>query len=112
MSICIAYYKMPIRVTATSIDAETFRVILNYYNTNKPEYEEPLERLNRSEGGFQIQIASKRNLVCDDNLKIRQLRWSRGRLVSGGHVGFTAKQEEMLYEALLNGLGGNVLMGM
>ena len=103
---------MPIKVTATSIDAETFREILNFYNANKPEDEEPLERLNRAEGGFQIQIASKKDLVCDDNLKIRQLRWSRGRLVSGGHIGFTQKQEAMLYEALVHALGGNVLMEM
>jgi hypothetical protein len=101
---------MPIRVTATSIDAETFRAIINYYNTNKPEDEEPLERLNRAEGGFKIQIASKKHLVCDDNLKIRQLRWSRGELVSCGYIGFTAKQEAMLYEALVHGLGGGVLM--
>lgn len=99
-------------MTVTSIDAETFRAILNYYNTNKPEDEEPLERLPRSEGGFQIQIASKKNLLCDDNLKIQQLRWSRGRLVSSGHIGFTAKQEAMLYEALVHALGGNVLMEM
>lgn len=101
---------MPIRVTATSIDAETFHAIINYYNTNKPEDEEPLERLNRAEGGFKIQIASKKHLVCDDNLKIRQLRWSRGELVSCGYIGFTAKQEAMLYEALVHGLGGGVLM--
>ena len=104
--------KMLIRVTATSIDAETFHAILNYYNTNKPKDDEPLERLNRAEGGFQIQIASKRNLACDDNLKIRQLRWSRGRLVSCGYIGFTAKQEAMMYEALVHGLGRNVLMEM
>ena len=103
---------MPIRVTATSIDAETFRAIITHYNSNKPEDEEPLERLPRTEGGFQIQIASKRNMMCDDNLKIRQLRWSRGRLVSCGYIGFTQKQEAMLYEALVHGLGGNVLMEM
>ena len=99
-------------MTATSIDAETIRTIITHYNTNKPEDEEPLERLNRAEGGFQIQIASKRNLVCDANLKIRQLRWSRGRLVSGGYTGFTQKQEAMLYEALVHALGGDVLLEM
>jgi len=101
---------MPIRVTATSIDAETCRAIINHYNANKPKDEEPLERLNRAEGGFQIQIANKKNDICDDNSKIRQLRWSRGRLVSGGYIGFTAKQEAMLYEALVHALGGYVLM--
>ena len=103
---------MPIRVTATSIDAETFRAILNYYNTNKPDDEEPLERLNRAEGGFQIQIANKKTVECDANQKIRQLRWSRGRLVSCGYIGFTMKEEAMLYEALVHALGGDVLMEM
>ena len=101
---------MPIRVTATSIDAKTFLAILNYYNSNKPEDEEPLERLSRAEGGFQIQITSKKGSGCDDNLKIRQLRWSRGELDSLGYIGFTEKQEVMLYEALVYGLGGGVLM--
>lgn len=101
---------MPIRVTATSIDAETLRRILQYYNENKPEDEEPLERLNRAEGGFQIQITSKKNLVCDSNLKIRQLRWWKGTLIPFGHIGFTVKQESMLYDALTYGLGGEVLM--
>ena len=103
---------MPIRVTATSIDAETLRDVINYYNTNKPDDEESLERLNRAEGGFQIQIASKKDMACDANHKIRQLRWSRGRLVSGGHIGFTQKQEAMLYEALVHALGGDVLLEM
>jgi len=101
---------MPIKVTATSIDAPTFKKILQYYNENKPADEEPLERLPRSEGGFQIQLADKKNSYCDDNLKIRQLRWSRGELVSGDYIGFTAKQEALLYEALVFGLGGGVLM--
>ena len=101
---------MPIRVTATSIDADTIRNVINHYNANKPADEEPLERLNRAEGGFQIQIVNKKNDICDDNLKIRQLRWSRGRLVSGEYIGFTQKQEAMLYEALVHALGGNVLM--
>lgn len=101
---------MPIKVNATSIDAETFQRILQYYNEHKPADEEPLERLPRAEGGFQIQIASKKNLACDANEKIRQLRWSRGELVSGFYIGFTAKQEAMLYEALLHGLGGGVIM--
>ena len=101
---------MPIKVTATSIDAETFQRILQYYNEHKPAEEEPLERLPRAEGGFQIQIASKKNESCDVNLKIRQLRWWKGTLISFGYIGFTAQQEAMLYEALVYGLGGGVLM--
>ena len=122
---------MQIKVIATSIDADTIRNVIHllqriskryrrhstnihsipeYYNANKPADEEPLERLNRAEGGFQIQIANKKNDICDPNQRIRQLRWSRGRLVSGEYIGFTQKQEAMLYEALVHALGGNVLM--
>ena len=84
--------------------------ILQYYNEHKPAEEEPLERLPRAEGGFQIQITSKKNECCDANLKIRQLRWWKGTLISFGYIGFTAQQEAMLYEALVYGLGGGVLM--
>ena len=101
---------MPIKVIATSIDKDTFQNILQYYNDNKPADEEPLERLPRAEGGFQIKLVNMKNSYWDDNLKIRQLRWSRGMLVSNGYIGFTEKQETMLYEALVYGLGGGVLL--
>ena len=93
------------------VDTIKYQPVLDYYNANKPEDEEPLERLDRFEGGFQIQIPSMKNKSVGENSKIRQLRWSRGRLVSYfGLIGFTEKQTVMLYEALVHALGGNVIL--
>ena len=96
------------------VDTIEYQPVLDYYNANKPEHEEPLEKLDRFEGGFQIQIPSMKNKPVDENLKIRQLRWSSGRLVSqfgwNIYIGFTEKQTVMLYEALVHALGGNVIL--
>lgn len=103
---------MTIRVVPETIDKETFQKILDHYNANKPDDEEPLERLQRAEGGFQIQIKDMKDKYCDDNKKIRQLRWnSIGQLVTKGYIDFTAKQGKLLYEALVYGLGeANVII--
>jgi hypothetical protein len=101
---------MPIKVLVDSINKDTFQKILDYYNSNKPSDEEPLERLDRCEGGFQIKIASKKDIICDENEKIRQLRWSKGYLLPMFYIGFTEKQEILLYEALVYGLNGNVIL--
>jgi hypothetical protein len=100
---------MPITVKVSSIDAETFEKILNHYNLNKPADEYPLERLNRAEGGFQIKLGPRNNLI-DANHQIRQLRWNRRRLEST-HIGFTKEQEQLLCNALVEVLGeSNVSM--
>lgn len=101
---------MRIKVSADTVNYDS---VIAHYNANKPEDEEPLERLNRVEGGFQIQIAKMKNKSVDANEKIRQLRWSSGCLVSGFHIGFTEKQTILLYEALVHSYGGgegNVLL--
>ena len=82
---------MRIRVLSPTVNYEE---VLTHYNANKPEDEEPLERLDRFEGGFQIQIPSMKDKIVDANKKIRQLRWSNGRLVSGFYTGFTEKQKK------------------
>jgi hypothetical protein len=101
---------MPIKVSVDSIDKDTFQKILDYYNNNKSEDEELLEHLQRAEGGFQIRIPSKQSLICDENEKIRQLRWNKKYLLPGFYIGFTEKQEFLLYESLVNALGGNVIL--
>jgi hypothetical protein len=88
----------------------SYQPVLDYYNAHKPHDEEPLERLDRAEGGFQIQLPEMKNKCVDENRKIRQLRWANGKLVCGLHIGFTEKQTIMLYEALVNALGGQVLL--
>jgi hypothetical protein len=98
---------MRIKVLADTID---YNAILDYYNTHRSDDEEPLQRLDRTEGGFQIQIPSMKNKICDENNKIRQLRWANGQLVSGFYIGFTEKQTMLLYDALVYALKGNVLL--
>lgn len=102
---------MQIRVL---VDTIKYQPVLDYYNANKPEDEEPLEILDRAEGGFQIQIPLMKGKMVDSNQKIRQLRWSNRKLVSqvgiNYYIGFTEKQTMMLFEALVYALGGNVIL--
>lgn len=85
-----------------------YQPILDYYNSHKEEGEPPLKRLERAEGGFQIDIPEeewKKDFnagIVLENDKIRQLRWDHeGCLVSRGYKTFTAKQGNLLYEALV-----------
>lgn len=95
---------MTIQVLPETIE---YQPILDYYNSHKEEGEPPLQRLNRAEGGFKIDIPEgewKKDYTgyVDANNKIRQLRWNReGWLVSLGFKSFTAKQGNLLYEALV-----------
>ena len=105
-----------IKVLVGSIDKETFQKILDYYNSNKEENENPLERLDRAEGGFQIRIPEEKWVknpytgYTDENKKIQQLRWSNGRLIGFGHISFNMKQYMALYDALVYELPGNVIL--
>lgn len=103
--------KMPIKVLVSSIDNNELNKILDFYNSNKDANEEPLELLDRAEGGFQIRIPNMKNLDCDPNKNIKQLRWSKGYLVRHDfYRKFTEKEEILLYKALHFGLDGNVLL--
>ena len=96
---------MTIKVLVDTID---YKPVLDYYNSNKEAGEPPLKILNRKEGGFEIELPEnqwKKDYMgfVDANGKIRQLRWSEGRLVSN-YISFTAKQGILLYEALVHSL--------
>jgi hypothetical protein len=102
---------MTIKVNVTSIDKATLQQIFNHYNSSKLPEEESLEYLDRCEGGFKINIPNMKNAICDANEKIKQLRWSNGRLVSyGGYPSFTEKEEIRLYESFVFALNGNVIL--
>ena len=98
---------MQIKVFIDEIDNETIQKVLDYYNSNKLDDEEPLQILDRCEGGFKIQISYMKNQMCNENDKIKQLRWKKGYLVSENHSGFTKKEELLLYYSLVVVLGNN-----
>jgi len=96
---------MTIQVLPETIE---YQPILDYYNSHKEEGELPLQRLDRAEGGFKIDLPEElweKNFntgYVDANNKIRQLRWNHeGCLVARGYKTFTAKQGMLLYEALV-----------
>ena len=105
----LCYVKMLIKVFANKVN---YKSVLDYYNSVKPVDEEPLERLDRFEGGFQIRIPEMADEKADENRKIRQVRWDRGFLRSWPYIGFTERQSILLYEALVHSYGteGRVLL--
>lgn len=96
---------MPLQVLLDTITSQQMTDILEYYNMNKLPSEQPLELLDRFEGGFKINIEGFYDKFCDDNKKIKQLRWNNGYLVSGYYVSFTKTEEKLLYDALVYVLG-------
>ena len=103
-----------IKVLVDTINKETFQKILDYYNENKSKDENPLERLDRAEGGFKIGLNEDKwekdySGYVDANKKIQQVRWLDGRLV-GSHISFNMKQYMLLYDALVHSLPGNVIL--
>jgi hypothetical protein len=98
---------MPIKVIVSqSVD---YHKVIEYYNARKPAGEHPLEILDRAEGGFKIKY-DREKPSYNPNDHIRQLRWSRGKLISMGNIGFTEQQELLLHEALLSVLVGGVIL--
>lgn len=101
---------MQIKVLVDIIEYEDLQKILEYYNSNKSIDEEPLEVLDRCEGGFKIAIPYMKDIMCDENRKIKQLRWSKGYLVSQ-YINFTEKEQILLYDSLVYALGNeNVIL--
>jgi hypothetical protein len=91
--------------------------ICAYYNANKPADWMPLSKLQRAEGGFEINLtqeeltcstawAYRMGTIMDINNKIRQLRWiGNGYLKADRHIGFDGKQTQLLFKALQHSLG-------
>ena len=46
-----------------------------------------------------------KDLLCDDNQKIKQLRWHNSCLVSQSYIRFNKEEETLLYNALAHILG-------
>ena len=59
---------------------------------------------------IKINIENIIDPMCDDNKKIKQLRWNNGYLVSQYYISFSKTEEKLLYDALVSVLGiDNVL---
>uniref|UniRef100_A0A6C0JWE9 Uncharacterized protein n=1 Tax=viral metagenome TaxID=1070528 RepID=A0A6C0JWE9_9ZZZZ len=100
---------MRIKVLVPTI---SYTPVLEYYNSHKDADEEPLQVLDRAEGGFKIDIPERdipeRNgYYMDSNYTIQQLRWENGFLKSMGYIGFSEKQTLLLYHSIANAIGEN-----
>ena len=103
---------MQIKVLIDEIENKQIQEIVDYYNSNKQRHEEPLEILNRCEGGFKIQISYMKNQMCNENDKIKQLRWHKKYLTSQintnlTYIDFTYTEKKLLFEALVDVLGAS-----
>jgi len=96
---------MTIKVNVDTISHEDIQKVIEYYNQNKPVDEQPISRLQRYEGGFQISLPDMTEVMCDANKKIKQLRWHKQCLVAGFYMGFTDSEEQLLYKSLVYVLG-------
>lgn len=101
---------MTIKVNVDTISHEDIQQVVDYYNQNKSVDEEPISRLHRYEGGFQISLPHMKDVMCDANNKIKQLRWHKQSLVAGFYMGFSDSEEELLYKSLVHVLGESLVI--
>jgi hypothetical protein len=91
---------MTIKVLFESYTEDEYDKVLNYYNSNKSENDQPLEKLDRCEGGFMIKKENS-SLFNDENDSIKQLRWSTKYLLPyKNYSSFSEAEEELLYKSL------------
>jgi hypothetical protein len=107
---------MTIKVIPTKL-TNGYKPIIEYYNLNKPKDWNPIKKLHRDGGGFEIALnkeelqrsrewSSRFSPLFDDNNAIKQLRWSSlGTLTSAGYIGFNEKETELLFKSLKHSLG-------
>jgi hypothetical protein len=99
---------MEIRVTFDAITLDQNNKVINYYNQNKKDTANPLRKLDRAEGGFQIELDEPVNIFIgssNSNNKSKQLRWTNKRLISGVYHDFNNSEKELLYNALCSVFG-------
>jgi len=91
---------MTIKVLFESYTEDEYDRVLNYYNSNKSQNDQPLEKLDRCEGGFMIKKEYS-SLFNDENDNIKQLRWSTKYLLPyKNYSSFSEAEEELLYKSL------------
>ena len=101
-----------IKVIVDVITSDQYEEIIKKYNEIKPETWQPLQRLPRAEGGFQLEIPEKKDIKCrNENQKIKQLRWVKKCLVPYQYyLGFNQRETKILYNAMKSVFGDNVLL--
>jgi hypothetical protein len=91
---------MTIKVLFESYTEDEYDKVLNYYNSNKSHNDQPLEKLDRCEGGFMIKKENNSSFH-DENDSIKQLRWNTKYLLPyKNYSSFSEAEEELLYESL------------
>lgn len=101
---------MLISVKFETINSLQCSQVLEYYNNNRPEDFNPLEKLDRAEGGFQIKLDNV-PYNTDVNYTVKQLRWKNKYLTSGLYIDFSDEELKLLYKSLCNVFGNeNVVL--
>ena len=99
---------MNIRVHFSTFTPDQYQHVIDHYNSIKESHHMVIEKLNRCEGGFQIQLnETELSTVtsCDSNATIRQLRWTKHKLDRLRHNGFTEEETLRLYQSLVHVFG-------
>ena len=99
-----------------NVDTINYSEVIDYYNSNKLELEKPLKRLDRYEGGFEIDLDENtiekhyKDIKLSENVRTRQLRWTNRCLVTNSLSNrFTEYQLNLLFDSIKNSIGeGNV----
>jgi hypothetical protein len=100
-----------IKVNMDIITAAQYEKIIEKYNEITPKSWQPLERLPRAEGGFQLEIPEKKDIKCSENQKIKQLRWNKKCLVPyKNYIGFNVRETELLFNTMKSVFGENVTL--
>ena len=100
-----------IKVIMDIITAAQYEKIIEKYNEIKPETWQPLQRLPRAEGGFQLEMPEKKHIKCNENQKIKQLRWDKKCLVPyKNYIGFNVRETELLFNTMKSVFGENVTL--
>ena len=96
-----------------------YEPIINAYNANRPAGLEPIRKAGVYEGGFEIPLNAEEikklkeyRSYLDANNYVRQVRWNRGKLQSGYHVGLNTQEIQLLYSALVSVLGSDKVQAL
>ena len=100
-----------IKVLVDTFKADLYQVVTDFYNQHKPKEWTQLISGRFAEGGFETALeyeflqAQLAKGHTNKNSLFRQVRWSKGKLVSGYYIPFTKEQTALLFLALQQAFG-------